>query len=366
MKKILLATMVFLNITSFSQHDTTTISQQASANASPLTFSGYAEGYYSFDFNKPQNNTKPGFLYNHNRHNEFNVNLAFVKGTYSGDNVRAAVAIGVGSYMNANYTAEPGTLKNIFEANAGFRIGKKNLWFDIGVLPSHIGFEGAVGKDCWTLTRSLVAENTPYFEGGARINYTTGDGKWFLSGLLLNGWQRITRVEANSLMSFGTQVQYKPSSTTTFNYSTFIGTDKPDSVRLKRVYHNLFAIFQVSKQFGIIAGFDIGTEQKSKGSSTHNTVFTPVIIAKYSIDDNWAIAARGEYYSDENGVLIDTGTPNGFKTSGTSLNIDYAPANNILVRVEGRSLNSKDKIFMKEITTKKNNAFFTTSVAISF
>lgn len=366
MKEILLAAMILVNCKSFAQSDTTTIPKPANASASPLILSGYVEGYYSYDLNKPENNTKPGFLYNHNRHNEFNVNLAFLKGTYSGDNVRATVAIGVGTYMNANYAAEPGTIKNIYEANAGFKLGKKNLWVDIGVLPSHIGFESAVGKDCWALTRSLVAENSPYFEGGARINFTTDNGKWFFSGLLLNGWQRITRVDGNSLMSFGTQIQYKPSSTTTFNYSTFIGTDKPDSVRLNGIYHNLYAIFQVSKQFGITAGFDIGTEQKSKGSSTHNTFYTPVLIAKYALTDKWAIAARGEYYSDENGVIISTGSPNGFKTTGASLNIDYAPASNVLFRVEGRTLSSKDKIFTKDNTLKKNSTFFTTSVALSF
>ena len=359
MKKMMTAAAVLFASTVFAQ-------DSAKQTTNPLTFSGYAEGYYSYDFNEPSNNSKPGFSYNHNGHNEFEVNLAFVRGTYSGDKVRGTVAIGVGTYMNANYAAEPATLKNIYEANAGVKIGNKNLWFDIGILPSHIGFESAVSKDCWTLTRSLLAENTPFFQGGARLNYTSDDGKLFLSGLLLNGWQRIARVEANSLMSFGTQFTYKPSTTVTINYSTFIGTDKPDSARLNRVYHNIYGIFQVSKQFGITAGFDIGTEQKTKGSSTHNTVYSPVLIAKYSIDDKWAIAARGEYYSDENGMLISTGTPNGFKTASFSLNLDYAPASNVLVRFEGRTLNSKDKIFIKDVNAKKDDNFFTTSVAISF
>jgi len=364
MKKILLAGMILISIRTFAQQDTTHVTTLNTTN--PLTFSGYIEGYYSYDFNKPQNNTKPGFLYNHNRHNEFTVNLAFVRATYAGEKVRGTIAVGVGTYMNANYAAEPGTLKNIYEADAGIKIGKKNLWFDIGILPSHIGFESAVSKDCGTLTRCLIAENTPFFEGGVRLNYTSDDNKWFLSGLVINGWQRITRVNGNSKMSFGTQITYKPSSSVTLNYSTFIGTDKPDSARLNRFYHNIYGIFQVSKQFGITGGFDIGTEQKTKGSSSVNTVYSPVLIAKYSINDKWAIAARGEYYSDENGILISTGTPNGFKTTGASLNIDYAPSSNLLFRVEGRTLNSKDKIFVKGSTLKKNDTFFTTSVAISF
>lgn len=81
------------------------------ATTNPLTFSGYVEGYYSYDFNKPSNNTKPGFLYSHNRHNEFTVNLAFVKGSYNTERVRANLAVAAGTYMNANYAAEPATLK---------------------------------------------------------------------------------------------------------------------------------------------------------------------------------------------------------------------------------------------------------------
>ena len=268
MKKILLALMILVNLNSYAQKDSAAITATTTTN--PLTFSGYAEGYYSYDFNKPSNNTKPPFIYSHNRHNEFNINLAFVRGSYNADKVRGTLAIGVGTYMNANYAAEPGTLKNIYEANAGFKIGKKNLWIDIGILPSHIGFESAVSKDCPNLTRSLLADNTPFFEGGVRLNYTSDNGKWFLSGLALNGRQRVTRVEGNSLMSLGTQIQYKPSSNTTLNYSTFIGTDKPDSARLIRVYHNVYGIFQVNKQFGLTAGFDIGTEQTAKGSSSAN------------------------------------------------------------------------------------------------
>lgn len=363
MKKILLGCLVLLSVTVYAQDSS---KQNTTTRLGPLSFSAYIEGYYSYDFNRPPNNTKPAFIYSHNRHNEFNINLAFIRASYTGDKVRGTLALGAGTYMNTNYAAEPGTLKNIYEANAGVKIGKKNLWFDIGVLPSHIGFESAVSKDCWTLTRSLLADNTPFFEGGARLNYTSDNSKWFLSGLLLNGWQRITRVEGNSKMSFGTQIQYKPTSAVTLNYSTFIGTDKPDSARLNRFYNNIYGIFQVSKQFGITAGFDIGTEQKTKGSSSHNTVYSPVLIAKYSFNDRWAIAVRGEYYCDPKGILIATNNPDGFKTYGYSLNIDYAPAANALFRVEGKTLNSKGDIFTSKNNPSKSDSFITTSLAISF
>ena len=185
MKKILSVTLLFIGTNIIAQDST-----------GVLTISGYAEAYYQYDFNKPADNNRPGFIYSHNRHNEFNLNLGFVKANYAAERVRANLALGAGTYMNANYAAEPGVLKNIVEANVGIKISKKkNVWIDAGIMPSHIGFESAVSKDCWTITRSILAENSPYFEAGAKISYTTDDGKWLLSGMALNGWQRIAADE---------------------------------------------------------------------------------------------------------------------------------------------------------------------------
>lgn len=332
-----------------------------------LTISGYAEAYYQYDFNKPADNIRPGFLYSHNRHNEFNLNLGFIKANYKAARVRANLAVATGTYMNANYSSEPGVLKNVYEANAGVKLSKrKNLWLDAGIMPSHIGFESAISKDCWNLTRSILAENSPYFEAGAKLTYTSDNGKWLFSGMALNGWQRITRVNGNSLMSWGTQIQFKPSDRVLLNYSTFIGTDKPDNARLLRLFHNFYGVFNITDKFGLTTGFDIGTEEKTTGSNDKNTWYSPVVIMKYNIGDNWTIAARGEYYSDKNGVIISTGTPNGFRTTGFSLNIDHAPAKNVLVRLELRNLSSKDDIFVKPSGLTGNNTFITSCIAVSF
>jgi hypothetical protein len=363
MRTILMAATLLLAYTLLGQDSINTKTQ----NSTSLSFSGYVEAYYGYDFNKPADNNRPWFLYSHNRHNEFNINLAFVKGSYIADRVRANIALAAGTYMNANYAAEPGVLKNIYEANVGVKISKnKNLWVDAGIFSSHIGFESAHSPSCWSLTRSILAENSPYFESGAKLTYTTDNGKITLSGLALNGWQRITRVNGNSLMSWGTQVYVKPSDKITLNYSTFIGTDKPDSARLMRVFHNVYAIFQFNEKWGLTAGFDIGTEQVSKGSSDKNTWYSPVGIIRFTPNSNWAFALRAEYYDDENGVIIATGTPNGFKTIGASFNIDKSIGDHLLWRIELRTFSSKDAVFIKDDELEKNNSAITTSLALTF
>ncbi len=333
-----------------------------------LTFSGYVEPYYAYDFNEPTDGNRPPFLYSFNRHNEFNVNLGMLKANYSARRLRANAALAAGTYMNANYAAEPGVLQNIYEMNAGIKISNNSdLWVDGGIFTSHIGFESAIGKDCRALTRSMVAENTPYYEAGARITYNTPNGQWLLSGLVLNGWQRIQRVQGNSLPSFGTQVQWRPNARTLLNYSTFIGTDKPDSTRQMRYHNNLYGVFQLSDRWELTASFDLGLEEKSPENSDLNLWYTPVVIVRYAPTDKDAVALRFEYFSDENGVIINTGTPNGFGVTGVSINYDRALLPNALWRVEGRLLNSADDaIFIRDGNAVNANFCLTTSIAVSF
>ena len=344
-----------------------TTQAQDSTKTNNLTISGYAEIYYGFDFNRPVNNTRPGFVYSHNRHNEVNLNLGFIKANYDNGLIRANVALMAGTYTNANLAAEPGVLKNIFEANAGIKLSKSaNLWLDAGIFSSHIGFESAVSKDCWVLTRNIASENTPYYEAGAKLTYITNDGKLTLSGLYLNGWQRIQRQDANSKPAGGVQLTYKPSGSITLNYSNYLGVEGADSVGVKRFYNNFYGIFQVTKVLGLTLGFDYGSQQQAKNSSAYYHVLSPVAIARYQLASKWAMAGRIEYYQDKNGVFIATGTPNGFKTTGYSLNLDYAPVSNAVIRLEGKVYDSKDEVFTRFGNPINTNPLITASFAVSF
>lgn len=346
-----------------SQTDSATIWQQKPI----ITLSGFVDVFYVYDFNEPATNFRQPFFFNHNRHNEFNVNLGFVKLNLEHPKYRANLALQTGTYANDNYAAEPNLLRNIFEATIGISLNKKNnLWLDAGILPSHIGFESAISIDNQTLTRSLLAENSPYFLSGAKLTFNPTD-KWEIAGLLVNGWQRIQRLDGNSLPSFGTQVNFKPTDKTTLNWSTFIGTDEPDTTRRMRYFNNLYAQFQFTDKIGLTAGFDIGAQQRTKGSSNYDPWFSPVLIGQFTINKNWKTAIRVEYYQDQTGVIIPTGTSNGFKTTGFSWNFDYSPVSAIACRLEGRWLNSADNIFETKTTTPTNNNFFIgTSIAVKF
>lgn len=363
----------FLTITALIATGSAAIAQNDSIKVLPqpevagLKLSAYIETYYSYDFNEPVNNTRPAFFYSHNRHNEVALNLGFIKAAYDNGQVRGNFALMAGTYANANLSAEPGVMKNVYEANAGVKVSKtSNLWVDAGIFGSHIGFESAVGKDCWNLTRSMLADNSPYYESGAKLSYTSPSGKWFLSGLVLNGWQRIQRPDGNKSLSVGHQLTYKPSDKVTLNSSSFVGNTFPNEDKRMRYFHNFYGIFQLTDKWGLITGFDIGAEQKAKGSESYRCWYSPVVIARYSVNSKINLSARGEYYADKYGVIIPTGTPNGFKTMGYSVNFDYNMYSNVVWRVEARTLSSKDDIFVNNANLRATDTFVTTALAISF
>lgn len=329
-----------------------------------IKLSGFLDTYYSYDFNKPANHEKPSFFYNYSRHNEINVNLGLLKAAYESDRIRANLGLMVGTYGQYNLSSEQGLMKNIYEANAGVKLSDK-AWLDAGIMSSHIGWESAISKDNPTLTRSLAAENSPYYLSAVKLSYDLNK-EWYVCFLVANGWQRIQRVDENSTPSFGAQITYKPSDKLTINYSAFTGNDHPDSLCVRRFFNDTYVIYRVSDVFGITAGFDYGMEQKHKGASTYHTWLTWALIGKFQWSEKFSTSGRIEQYLDKNGVIISTGTPHGFQTWGLSVNLDYRVASQAWIRTEIRDLISRDKIFVKGNSTIKTNLAWTSSLAVAF
>jgi hypothetical protein len=277
------------------------------------------------------------------------------------------MALHTGTYVVDNYTSEVPPLNSIFEANAGIAFNKSGkTWIDVGIMPSHIGFESAIASDNWTLTRSLLAENSPYFEAGAKLSHQVNP-KLQAALLALNGWQRINKVNGNSIISTGTQLTYKRSDSLLINWSTFIGTDDPDLTRRMRYFSNLYAQVLLNKNLGVIAGFDIGFQQKWKGSQAYDAWFSPILIARLGLTEQWTAVMRAEYYQDKSAVIMDVNHPQGFSSTGFSFGLDYSPYKDVLCRFEARNFHDENQIYAyNDGSKRRDNVFFITSIAIKF
>jgi len=122
----------------------------------------FVDTYYLYDVDAPDDGDRPPFLYHYTRHNEFTLNLGLIDVSMEGQRARGALGLQAGTFPQANQLGEPEMLRHVYQAFAGVSLAD-GLWIDVGVFPSHLGFESALSIDNITPSQSLVCENSPYY-----------------------------------------------------------------------------------------------------------------------------------------------------------------------------------------------------------
>jgi hypothetical protein len=311
----------------------------------------YGEVYASAIPNKPFNNLRPAFHYNYTKANGVGMNLALARIHYSTQKFRTNLGFMAGDYPTANLAAEDSWARTIYEANVGFKLSKqKDIWVDAGVLPSHIGFETAIGRDNWSATRSIVADNSPYYETGIRFSYQI-NSKLYASLLAFTGWQRITFPRKEFQPAFGTQVLWKPSSKIAINHSTYLGTAPYTSVSINRYYSNLFGTIQLHPKLNAVVGWDFGWQPFKTGFS--NTAFWNAWNAQFQykpVLNKWHLTARYERFIDRSNILFELPEQiyHQFNVHHLSFNLDRFIGKGFLLRAEANYQSSPYPIFRKE------------------
>jgi Putative beta-barrel porin-2, OmpL-like. bbp2 len=326
-----------------------------------VEFGIYTEAYFSFSSLPSLSNRNSNFeyIYNHHKLNQLALNTAILQAKSSTKNVKCNLAIQTGTYAAANYVAEPTIFQYVYEANIAIKLSNKNnIWFDAGIMPSHIGSESAIGSDNPTLTRSLVAENSPYFETGVKCAYTSKNNKWYTAIILLNGWQNIAATIPNNPLAGGFQITYQPSKKLKLNYSNFLGS--VPNAKNNRWYQDFFVewILLPKYKYGITT--DIGKDFSVK----NKTWYSANTYLQYKPNTKNAIACRLEIFSDPNKVMIASPLllSNQTNITAASINFDYNIYKNILCRIEPKAI-----LFNHNLPQTNNNYYlFTGSICARF
>ncbi len=322
----------------------------------------YADVYYQAEPGNLRTQERPYFLYNFKRNNEFNLNLGLAAFSIKKDKVKANIGLMFGNYAQYNLAAEPALYRHVFEANINYSVSPKTT-ITAGIMPSHIGAESAISKDNWNLSRSLLAENSPYFETGLKAEHTLSD-KWQFAVLLLNGWQNIQ--DNNRGKAIGTQIQFKPKIDFLINYSTFFGDESTnDSTRQLRFFNNFNSVFSLSTKLKTTLMLDFGLQERI-ASHRMNAWLGSAIMLQYLINKKFTIAGRLEYFKDDNNVIIARPPirSNNFNIYGASLNLDYNITQDLSWRFESRILHVKGQILNNSGKMSNFNYSFLTALAI--
>jgi len=310
-----------------------------------LRVSGFAEVYFTKDQYRWANHTRPDFLYNHTASNYVGLNSAVINVDYTGERVRANIGLVEGTYANRVTAAEKEGFGSLYTANITFLPFKNKLHeIQVGIFPSHIGLESAIGLDNICLSRSLVAENTPYYESGVRFNLKSKNKQWTGSVLILNGWQNMNKLETEDHASFGTQVVYQPSKKLLVNHSTFIGEVTHADTVVKRFYQDIYFDYHLNDHWRVQCQYDFGVQEKNNG--TGNAVWQAAsIMLGYRVTEKLGLGGRLERYADPHHAII------GYSASdltGWSANLNYSLRKNLLFRMEYRGLATKNSSFQFE------------------
>jgi hypothetical protein len=326
-----------------------------------VTVEGYLDAYYAYDFNKPADGNR-AYAVSMHRHNEMTINLGFIDLKYSSSRLRARLVPGFGTYMNANYAAEPGTLKNLVEASAGVRLfSNKNVWLEVGVFGSPYTNESAISKDHLAYTRSFAPEFVPYYLSGLKLHVPLMP-HLNATFYLLNGWQQIA--DTNSGKAVGTQLEYRPSDYVLINWNTFVGREQSatDPFSGDRYFTDLFLIYTKNRWAWTTCAYG-GQQEQTTGKAAWWTINA---IARYAITPTLSTTLRAEYFEDLKGVQIASLSGGGFSSSSASLGVNYKAAENMLLRLEGRAFFSDTQVYQRNTRFVSNSALLTTNVTIWF
>lgn len=385
-------------------------------NPNPLSqikLGAFVDTYYSHNLNKPKV-TERNYTTQAVRNDEFNINMAHLDAKIETDKLRGRVALQFGTSVNANYlpestnqrTSNQVSIRNIQEAYAGIRLGKKT-WLDAGIYLGHIGLESWISGNNWMYTRAFASDYVPYYSAGFRLSHDFSD-KLKFQFHVMNGWSVLT--ENNKNKSIGFQIHYKPNSQLTLTYNTFIGNEIPTTTstvsptgqvnleprgneRQTRYYQNFISQYDITSTFSVAASYDIGI-QRNPTTNEYNPVLTQLsssllnynfgsdyirretrdsykqwqigtLWVTYRFLSDWRISTRLERFIDREFTNVTQArksdiysrTPyiereragykveNGFQVSAASICLDYIVNEMGMLRVEGKVLKSMDPLF---------------------
>jgi hypothetical protein len=176
-----------------------------------------ADVTYTYDFNKPIDNTISGSSEIF-RSNEVQLEQLGIGGDFHYDNVRARFMTQYGMYSETTPRNDATPAKGqwdldtayryISEAYGGYHINALDgINVDAGIFLSYIGLFSYYNFDNWAYQPSYVSSNTPWFFNGLRVQVFPNP-HLKIEPWIINGWQSYG--SANSRKGLGGQIKWTP------------------------------------------------------------------------------------------------------------------------------------------------------------
>ncbi len=335
-----------------------------------FTIGFYVDTYFNLTLdNKKDTSDLIPFSANCPVRDQIRMNHAAIETYYSAENVRGKFVIQFGDAPNL--LASPGTqfIKNMEQANFGFRI-VKGLWIDFGYILNPDGFESSWAIDNQISTVTVMGYFEPGNVLGIKLSYQFSDK---FSGGIMYGNPYSLAYKKNTHLAGMIFLSYSPFENLTFSYNNYFGHQDKISTGTDAylLYNNLFIIYTPVKQFLLIGQFDMAAQTNSKmapDSSKTATMFSGCLQARYTLNEKYSLTARFELFNDPDGFLSGVyafdGKKRGLLTRGVTAGFEYRPVKFGYIRLDYRYLHANDgnKVFYSNQLDRMNMLTLTTGV----
>ena len=295
---------------------------------------GFIDAYASWNPNRPsdRNNFEQGSGTTAQKANQFGLNLATLDVSYDANPVGFHVVGVAGTGTDVVHSAEPhpNSWRFLQQASVSYKLDAgRGILFELGIQPSHIGYESFFSKDNWNYTRGWMGEFSPYYQTGLKVA-TSFDDHWSGQLWVLNGWQNIE--DNNDAKAFGTQLAYsKDALGVTVN--TFFGPELPEASSHWRSFVDVIGTLKISENVQLAASFDLGEQRrpdlppaKWQGAS----LWLRTLLGKSSSSS--FLSLRAEYFHDPDAAV----SPLPQTLIGATLTLEVRPRPRLILKLEGR------------------------------
>ena len=221
----------------FAFADFTWLTGNSRTTVSPLsndvfTFEFRADVEFTYDFNKPKDDTIVGSSEIF-RHNEVQVTQLGVGGDSTGRTwrVRLMTQFGMYSQTTPRNDSSPSrgqwqladAYRYVSEAYGGYHFNVLyGINVDAGIFNSYVGLFSYYQFDNWAYQPSYVSSNTPWYFNGIRIQIFVSD-KLKIEPWIVNGWQSYGKF--NQAPGLGVQIAGRPTGSFVLIANQYFGTD---------------------------------------------------------------------------------------------------------------------------------------------
>lgn len=308
-----------------------------STAASPISWSGLVDVYYSKNFNSPS--TRTNQLRNFDIYeNQFAFNLAKLTVQEQAQPVGFRVDLafgptndivqGVAPYGPNTFSTLSLLEQAYLEAVLPFGSG---LTVDVGKFVTLMGNEAIETNANWNYSRSLLfAYAIPYYHEGVRMTYSFASN--FTASLhIVNSWNTV--IDNNRSKSVGLSLTYAPTPTTTLVVNGMSGFEQPTRAEYgKKDIAELIVTRQAVENLTLAADANYGQERVAGFLNIWKGI---ALYGKYTLNPKSDVALRGEAYYDPSGYTTGAAFPKAtFKE--VTLTYEYDPFADLILRGEFR------------------------------